>query len=684
MQNGDLVGVQTRSGPRLALVSELHGSKAAVLIGFDAKPERLPLRDLDLISPLPPGAVPTASLGALPWQLTPAVLAAATPSRQDLAAAWLLLEGEAGPLSLQTLVELLAPQAAAPALAAVWLLLPQQDFFRWRQGQVQRRSLDDLHQLRRDRRKLVLREIRRRHWHGLLAARQPLGPEQLAAAQPEQRAELAALQTWALGEDAGPPAAELRQILQAAGCGNSSGEIRRLLSDLGLWDAHRLPSLAGTTWSAGFSPELLALAADLAARSEEAWPGDDTRLDLTGLKTVTIDDADTREIDDALSLEPNAGAGWRIWIHVADPGRLVAAGSPLDQEALRRASSLYLAGGSVPMFPPDLSEGPFSLCQGQRCAAWSLAVQLDGEGAVVSHELHRSWIRPLYRLTYEDADELIELAPPPDQELAVLDGLLQRRRQWRQAQGALQMDQSEGRIRQQNGRPELEVVEPSRSRLLVAEAMILAGAVVGALGTGTGLALPYRSQPDCNLPPEQDLLALPPGPVRHAALRKGLSRGLTTAQPASHFSLGLEAYVQITSPIRRYGDLIAQRQLGAQAVGEPVMPAEALSELLEQLDYALRQGIQISRDDQRHWQQVWFEAHQQESLEGLFLRWLKPQDGLALVRLDALAMDLPAVVREPCEPGEALVVRVTEVDSFADLLRLVGQRGTGPRGQGPG
>jgi len=511
-----------------------------------------------------------------------------------------------------------------------------------------------------------------------------LGPEQLAAAQADQRAELEALQTWALVEDAGSPSPELRQTLQAAGCGQSSGEIRRLLSDLGLWDAHRLPSLAGTTWSAGFSPELLALAADLAARSHEAWPGDDARLDLTGLKTVTIDDADTREIDDALSLEPNADSGWRIWIHVADPGRLVAAGSPLDQEAFRRASSLYLAGGSVPMFPPDLSMGPFSLCQGQRCAAWSLAVQLDGEGAVVSHELHRSWIRPLYRLTYEDADELIELAPPPDQELAVLDGLLQRRRQWRQAQGSLQMDQSEGRIRQQNGTPELEVVEPSLSRLLVAEAMILAGAVVGTLGAETGLALPYRSQPECTLPPEAELLALPPGPVRHAALRKGLSRGLTTAQPASHFSLGLAAYVQITSPIRRYGDLIAQRQLAARAVGEPVMAAEALSELLEQLDHSLRQGIQISRDDQRHWQQVWFEAHQQESFEGLFLRWLKPQDGLALVRLDALSMDLPVVVRETCEPGEALVVRIKEVDSFADLLRLVGQRGTGPRGLGPG
>ena len=64
--------------------------------------------------------------------------------------------------------------------------------------------------------------------------------------------------------------------------------------------------------------------------------------------------------------------------------------------------------------------------------------------------------------------------------------------------------------------------------------------------------------------------------------------------------------------------------------------------------------------------------------------WLKPQDGLALVRLDALAMDLPVLVRESCEPGDGLVVKVREVDSFADLLRLTGQRGSGPHGLGPG
>jgi hypothetical protein len=97
----------------LALVSDLHGSKAAVLVGFEAKPERLPLRDLDLIAPLPPGAAPAASLGALPWHISAAALTAATPSRRDLAAAWLLLEGDDGPMALDALVDPLALKAAA-------------------------------------------------------------------------------------------------------------------------------------------------------------------------------------------------------------------------------------------------------------------------------------------------------------------------------------------------------------------------------------------------------------------------------------------------------------------------------------------------------------------------------------------------------------------------------------------
>jgi exoribonuclease-2 len=465
LQSGDLVGIQTRSGPRLALVVELHGSKAAVVVGFEAKPERLPLRELELICPLPSGLAPAANLGALPWQLSLESLAAATPSRRDLAAAWVLLEGEGDPLALESLVDLLAPATTPQALAASWLLLQHQDLFRWRQGQLQRRGVNDLRQLRRDRRKAELRESRRQHWLELLAARKPLSADQLEAAQSQadQRADLKALQALAQGKNWGRRGQNCARCSRRPAVGPAVG--RALGPAVVRSDACSVIWASGTpttcrAWPAqpGLQGSVTTCSpkpADLAARADQAWPGDETRVDLTGLKTVTIDDADTREIDDALSLErwssregigpapqgpvaapasaqasgpgpcssptavpnptaassPTDSSGWRIWIHVADPGRLVPAGSPLDQEALRRASSLYLAGGSVPMFPPALSEGPFSLRQGQPCAAWSLAVQLDDDGAVVSHQLLRSWIKPLYRLTYDDADELIELAP---------------------------------------------------------------------------------------------------------------------------------------------------------------------------------------------------------------------------------------------------------------------------------
>lgn len=676
MHCGDLVGVHARSGPRLALITAIQGSKASVLIGFEAKSERLPLRDLEPIHPLPSGCSEAGSLGASPWRLSPESLAAAHPSRRDLAAAWLLLEDQDDWIDLAELVGLLSPQDDPLHRAAGWLALQNQDLFRCKQSRFQRRPLADLRQLRRERRHGALQQQRHREWIALLRRRQPLDRSGLSVEQNAQLQALLELAAAPHGPSTGDPglAPPLRLLLQELSCPPQLAEIRRLLADLALWDRHQLRCLAGTAWSTGFDPALEAEAEALAARAEEPWPGDEARLDLTAQRSVTIDDADTREVDDALALERDGqGRPW-IWIHVADPDRLVAAGSPLDLEARRRASSLYLAAGSVPMFPVALAEGPMSLSQGRRCAAWSVAVRLEADGAIAERRLQRSWIRPIYRLSYGDADELIDYAPPQDDDLERLHGLLLTRRRWREVRGALLMDQPEGRFRRAGDRAELEVVEPSASRLMVAEAMILAGAVVAELGREQGLALPFRSQPTCELPPAAELEALPPGPVRHAALRRGLSRGLTSPQVAPHFSLGLEAYVQATSPIRRYGDLITQRQLLALLSGTTPLSAEQLGQELEALEPALRQGIQISREDQRHWQQVWFAEHRRERWDGVVLRWLRPQDGLALVRLEALAMDLAVVVRESCGPGDGVQVSVQEADPDGDVLRLVGHR----------
>lgn len=113
------------------------------------------------------------------------------------------------------------------------------------------------------------------------------------------------------------------------------------------------------------------------------------------------------------------------------------------------------------MFPEALATGPMSLRAGHRSAAWSIWVELDGDGAVKASGMQRSWVKPTYRLSYGDADDLIDLAPPQERDLADLHDLLLRRRQWRVRQGAMLLDQPEGRIRAQETLPSLRSPNPA-------------------------------------------------------------------------------------------------------------------------------------------------------------------------------------------------------------------------------
>ncbi len=671
---GDLIGVVEQRGAQLGVLQGIQGSRGEVSLGPEGRALSLPLRLVEVIArPLEAGD-PARSILQSPWHLNPERLAAARPRARDVASAWLLLretggsqEAESFPLGAFT--SLLGDGEDPSQRAGCWLWLQSdQSLFRWRQGSVIALAPAELKRIRRERRRATLEADRQRRWNDLLRLRQPI-PQELQLDE-SQAQELQLLRRWAAGACDEPLSERLRRSLQQAHCPPEAGAIRHLLVDLGQWSRHHLPALELSPWQLGFSSEQLAEADRLLAAAEREWPGDGERLDLCHLHTITIDDEDTADLDDGLSLQWLADGTPRIWIHVADPGRLIEPESPLDLEARRRGTSLYLARDCLPMFPPQLATGPFSLRCGQRSAAWSLAIELDGEGGITSQSLHRSWIRPTYRLSYADADDLLELAPPQERDLIVLHELMLRRRGWRLTRGALVLDQPEGRVRCRKESTELEIIEPGAARLLVAEAMILAGAAVAQHGQRSGLPLPYRSQASSPLPPAAELAALPPGPVRHAALKRCLSRGHVGTTPAAHFSLGLDAYVQATSPIRRYADLLVQRQLALQAGGGEPLADGQLASLLSQIEAPLRQGIAISRDDQRHWQQVWFEQHPRLEWSATFLRWLRPQDQLGLVCLEELAMELPARCPSGSDPGDALLVRVREVDSLRDQLRL--------------
>ncbi len=667
--------------PLIAVITGLQGARAELRPARPAKSLTLPQRQLELLASCPdPVPEPAADPGQAPWRITPEALSGATPQRRDWALAWQLLvadlpsSGEATELPLAAFSELVSGRSDPLHRCACWLWLQgEQTFFRVKQGTVQPRSPGELRRIRQERQRQRLAEARERAWISALRQRQPIEADQLAA---KQSADLEQLRRWASGDRDQTLSEELRQLLHQVRCASEPADVRHLLADTGLWPRHHLPSLQGSRWQQGFAQTLLAEAERLVALADDPVAGDDQRLDLTALRTITIDDDSTLDIDDGLSLEGLADGRARIWIHVADPGRLIAAESPLDLEARRRATSLYLAQGTLPMFPACLAYGPFSLRAGQRCAAWSVGIELAADGALATMSLQRSWVRPHYRLSYADADELLELAPPQEQDLLSLRALMDRRRAWRAGRGALFLDQPEGRIRgpspaeEEEERSQLEITEPTAARLLVAEAMILAGAALAAYGRQHQLPLPYRGQPVAPIPTAAELEALPAGPARLAAVKRCLSRGLVSTTPQAHFSLGLEAYVQATSPIRRYSDLLTQRQLAAHLQGHVPMEASVLTDLLTTVEAGLREGITVSREDQRHWRQVWFAEHRGQQWRGIFLRWLREDHHLALVHLESLAMDLAAECQEAPRPGDGLLVRVREVDPLRDLLRL--------------
>lgn len=670
IQPGDTVAVVLKGSPLIGRLLSIKGSKAVLSFGGQRREQVLPLRDLIGIDP--EHRFDNSDLPA------PEQVQESAPSARAVLEAWQLLEtdqpGGTARLSLCEMGELVLNPFNLAGLAALWAWLHgTQELFRWRRDRlIQPLPCEERASLRRNR-----RAERRTHQH---EQRQLALLREERGLSNDERLELG--QVWderfshwvQLLKD--NPAAicsdlDLQQWSEQLSIGSDAADLRQWLIVRGVLDPNEPIGLRGSVWSRSFPADLEAEAKHLVAMANEELPGDEQRIDLSQLATYCLDDAGTREIDDALSLERRDGSDW-IWIHIADPSRLISLDSPLDQEARRRATSLYLAEGVMPMLPLELAAGPLSLRAGQCCAALSVAVRLFDDGAVGEQRIVRSWIRPRYGLTYADGDELIELAPPGDEALSDLSRLLMQRMRWRRSKGAVMFDRPEGRFRRSDEALMLQVIDPSPSRLMVSEAMLLMGAVVASFGQEHNLPLPYRSQPVAELPSSEELDRIPEGPARDAAIKRCLSRGVQGTRPMPHFSLGLKAYVQATSPIRRYADLVAHRQIIAQLSAVAPMGEERLGEVIDDLDDPLHQSIQISREDQRHWQQVWFAEHQSTVWSAEFLRWFRPQDRLALVHVGDLAMDLVGCVCATADPkpGDALELRVGRADPVRGELQL--------------
>jgi exoribonuclease-2 len=279
------------------------------------------------------------------------------------------------------------------------------------------------------------------------------------------------------------------------------------------------------------------------------------RVDLSHLVALAIDDEGNEEPDDALSLD-----GGRLWVHVADVSALVPPGSAADLEARARGSTLYLPEGPVPMLPPA-AIARLGLGLNEVSPALSFGLELDGAGELRAVEIVPSWVR-VTRLTYEDAASHLDQEP-----LRGLGRLAACYRERRLALGAVSMDLPEVRIWLEGERVRIRPIPPLPSRELVTQAMLMAGEGAARFALERQLPLPFTTQD----PPGAE--GRPQDMAGMFALRRSMRPSEYSSVPGPHAGLGLPAYVQATSPLRRYLDLVAHQQIRAWLQSEQGRPA---------------------------------------------------------------------------------------------------------------
>lgn len=456
-----------------------------------------------------------------------------------------------------------------------------------------------------------------------------------------------------------PPAKDAgATLMRDAGLKDSPGSAYRTLVARGVFepDVNLLRIRYGM--DRRFSASVRAEAEQLAGA--EVPPGG--RADLRDLELTAIDDPGTTEIDDALSLEPRPG-GWRVGIHLAEPGAVIPVDCAVDREAARRQTTLYLPRGKRLMLPPVLSEGAASLLPGADRPALSVLVDLGGDGSWQRARMVRSVIRVRRTLSYDEVDAALD----SDAELTTLVELAEALRRERLAGGAL-----DTRLHEINpsvggdGLVELhEVRATSRARAMVAEWMVRANGEAARLLWENRVPAAFRGQ-DLKrpLPDEHD----PTDRLSVYRATRCLGQTLLDAVPRRHCGLGLDAYVQITSPLRRYMDLVTQRQLSAHLAGEPPpMDAEAMAAAVSRAQPVLSHAQIVRGGTRQFWLTRWLEQHAGAELDAVVLDTAGRR-----VRIEIEALSWRRMYRppRPLEPGQRIRLRVGVASARADQVEL--------------
>lgn len=659
MEKGQLIEFRVQGERRLAVLERPEGKKNWIAIDEVGQSRTLTPKQ---ISYLVEGQTYTSSDIARFRQDVETYL---DPS--SLEVAWEILSDDSAAVNPQEMAELLfSDSSPPPCYAAYCLLCEDKIYFKNKGDRYEPRPSAQVAELKHQ---IEVERLREQEWKDFLAKVQQALATGSGNWNERDRLRLETLERFAaLGEEA-PHRTNAQELLQTLERPTNSQAAFDLLVDLGLWSPYENLFLRRAGLPTYFSSQVL----DVAQCCLKSLPPDPetNRLDLTHLKIYTIDDASTVEIDDGLSVEYLDDNRQRLWIHIADPTRWLSPGDELDLEARRRCTTVYLPTGMIPMLPEELATGPMSLNQGQTCCALSFAVILDETGKVSEYSIHPTAVKPTYRLTYDDVDEMLELGIEAEPEIATLSQWATQRRVWRQSQGSIFISMPEASIKVKNDEVTVDVLEDSPSRNLVAEMMILAGEVAADYGQTHKLPIPFRHQSQPELPSEEELLQLPPGPVQACAIRKCMPRSEMSLTPNRHSSLGLDTYTQVTSPIRRYSDLLTHFQIKAHLRGDPLpFSHDQMQQMMMSIGSVVKEAVWVERQTNRFWCIEYLRRHADEVWQALVLRWIREDEYLGSILLEDLGMEFVWRFPKPFALGSRLNLRVAYADPGADVIQF--------------
>lgn len=390
------------------------------------------------------------------------------------------------------------------------------------------------------------------------------------------------------------------------------------------------------------------------------------RRDLTRVRTFTIDDASTRDMDDAISVEQTQD-GWELGIHITDVSYAIKPGTALDESARRRGTSLYCADQTVNMLPESVSEGQLSLLAGAIRPTLSVIVSLTPSFEIISSAITPAFIKVQQRYSYDEVDELLENG---DATLLLVHDIAAACEERRIRSGAIRVHKRDAVPFFENGSVRLlEIDEDAPSRMLVSEMMVLANKIMAEFAAEKRLPVMYRGQER----PIEDVVAgtsdTPEGPAKDFSARTKLKKSSVSFEPQYHAGLALNAYIQATSPIRRYIDLCHQRQfVEYMKSGRPWLSREEFEPLASELDLSLQAANLASRETKRYWLLRYLEQRGRgKPIEGTVVRTdLKSP----LVELDEVYITTLVRTQSKVKLGDRLTLKVTAIDPHTDYLRL--------------